>query len=92
MTLTDFLLARITEDEAAFRKSWSRGVLDPDASELERLLVPARMQAECEAKRRIITGASLEIGLSTAEDWLFPLLALPYADHSDYNAAWRPAE
>ena len=62
---------------------------------------PARVLAECEAKRRIV-----EVHLS-GEAWCdhcsggehrgnpdacptLRLLALPYADHPDYDETWRP--
>lgn len=54
---------------------------------------PARVLAECEAKRRIVERCS-------AVDYAMPstylahgilgLLALPYADHPDYREEWRP--
>ncbi|MGZ4524215.1 MAG: DUF6221 family protein, partial [Mycobacteriaceae bacterium] len=59
---------------------------------------PARVLAECEAKRRIVEryrvcepnydeGNRLE---TRVLDWTMRLLALPYADHPDYDPAWRP--
>ena len=48
---------------------------------------PARVLAECDAKRRIIEHCG---------EWVWPdcrvlhLLALPYADHPDYRAEWKP--
>jgi hypothetical protein len=54
--LADFLLARIAEDEAATRP-WSRGALDPDASNLEKRFGHDRVLAECEAKRQVIEDA-----------------------------------
>jgi hypothetical protein len=43
---------------------------------------PARVLAECDAKRRIVT----ECGWVT----VMALLALPYADHEDYRQEWKP--
>jgi hypothetical protein len=43
---------------------------------------PARVLAECEARRRIVT----ECGWET----VMRHLALPYADHPDYRDEWRP--
>ena len=93
--LPAFLLARITEDEDWARteaEGWSGHPNDP-----------ARVLAECEAKRRIITEAvpGIESLQRSADgEWgpagedeperLLRLLALPYADHPDYNQAWRP--
>lgn len=91
MTLTEFLLARIAEDEARLRKAerpWS-APHDPDCDYypgdtpctcnlLERLL------AECEAKRRIVANAQ-----DPGDDIFVRLLALPFADHSDYREEWK---
>lgn len=46
--LTEFLLARITEDEAPVAGEWHGGDGDPDF-----MWGPNRIKAECEAKRRI---------------------------------------
>jgi hypothetical protein len=67
---------------------------------------PAYVLAECEAKRRIINAAwadHLQIegewgygrgreDLSALNDYpeVVTLLALPYADHPDYDEEWRP--
>jgi len=55
---------------------------------------PARVLAECEAKRRIVDSyryltADPELRMQA---WTFALrcLALPYADHPDYREEWRP--
>lgn len=127
MTLTEFLLARIAEDEAAARAEaprwrpvrqwpmeWDRGPGDP-----------ARVLAECEAKRRIVEwhrdtddcceerygplvlDAAPEVsagvdefgGLSIRQSIgvqhfigcvTTMMLALPHADHPDYDESWRP--
>lgn len=66
MTLTEFLLARITEDEAVAREAreheYSFRVRDaspfrwkPEEAGYARLIAtPARVLAECDAKRRIV--------------------------------------
>ncbi len=85
MTLAQFLLARIAEDEMVAKEVPG----PPDETGLSwwgkygHLSVsPDRVLTECEAKRRIIT------------NWGFPgalrALALPYADHPDYREEWRP--
>lgn len=59
---------------------------------------PARVLAEVEAKRRIITEAEWLAENAPASpvvaDYCAPvllrLLAPPYADHPDYDPAWRP--
>lgn len=100
-SLTDFLLARIAEDEAHtgdLSRGWSSWVQD-----------------ECEAKRRIIaehthttdvisagyTGPNLGLGCEVCHDWdgvteglgwcvTLRALTLPNADHPDYDESWRP--
>ena len=100
MTLTEFLLARIVEEEQAANDvlAWpeSTGVLKAPSQ---------RRLAECESKRRIV-----EIHQSygdygnwcqtcdlddppVGEGWpckTLRLLALPDADHPEYDQAWRP--
>lgn len=63
---------------------------------------PARVLAECDAKRDLVTGWSAFLG--GAPEWAavempsllemaqrsLRLLAVPYADHPDYDGAWRP--
>jgi hypothetical protein len=86
MTLTEFLLARIAEDE-----DYYTGVADT--------LAP-RILAECEAKRRIVEGAAADGSTGPwggcgddcewrAIDWAIQQLARPYADHLDYRDEWR---
>jgi hypothetical protein len=156
LTLTDFLLARIAEDEAVARAAspgeWATQVMqhvnhDPEGEWLTVEVVreddddeeladfggmevisygtrvepgghsqenaehiarhdPARVLAECEAKRRIVTtlapflrhrdwGDELGYGASQSDDdkrarWVFRVLAQPYAGHPDYREKWRP--
>lgn len=66
---------------------------------------PARVLAECESKRRIIEAYRVEhtkarpqlpnlIALDTPAGgtlgWTLKCLALPYADHPQYDESWRP--
>jgi hypothetical protein len=111
-TLTEFLLARIAEDEAVARGSqgagWATGsvrmVSQPAGTEHWTpaapgwvLVEPNHVLAECEAKRRVVercapddrTAAQLVAVASLASDVL-RLLALPYADHPDYQQEWKP--
>lgn len=104
-TLTEFLLARIAEDEAVAREAidcgpeWVHEAMRYGAN-------PARVLAECEAKRRIVEyryswnleaermseppfGPIFEAKVSAA-DAVLRALALPYADHPDYDEVWRP--
>jgi hypothetical protein len=91
MTLTDFLLARIAEDEAAVEAKWLRAPkgapIVPDAAH-------TRVLAECEAKRRIVEycpSASEEGDTWDTAFWrVLQILALPYADHPDYREEWKP--
>jgi hypothetical protein len=108
MTITEFLLARIAEDEAvarSFHYDWSSS-----QEALRRQFV-----AECEAKRRIVelhaqrddAPACSECGGFTSTTgargiehagylapWPCPTLralASVYADHQEFQGAWRPA-
>lgn len=125
MTLTDWLLARIAEDEGVVRRANGTGFdlgvgLDVDyigglPSGIH--IDPARVLAECEAKRRIVEEHKMmpvrepSYGLydgccETCTAWgeyggpnedktlnycpTLRLLALPYADHPDYDEEWKP--
>ena len=89
-TLTEFLLARIKEDEvmAPLLHDYiecdlaRQGLFDPDFGWECTCGHPARVLAECEAKRRIV-----EL-ISSPGMQVFRLLALPYADHPDYREEW----
>jgi len=123
MTLTDFLLARIAEDEAwANRTDCGCG---DHAAWPQRPDCPDRVLAECEAKRRIVgfvsgwqhqtvedcwyscaatygtevenaccndaaEGTGCDCGLEHRVALILKPLALPYADHDDYDESWRP--
>lgn len=145
-TLTDFLLARLAEDEAEARKAvnaarpglhwrWDApdGSEDSDASRWLRTVEefpttsgvgplpafplgsettvepapamshiarhdPARVLAEVEAKRAIVEScrADYEYAQSRNDDTtelaeeVMWALALPFADHPDFDESWRP--
>lgn len=118
-TLTDFLLARIAEDEAnASVGGPSSREWDHETDEGEYVATtgatvarvnlagwgahiarhdPARVLAECEAKRRIVESCQRleEQSLDGAwwiveQDAILLALALPYADHADYREEWKP--
>jgi len=84
MTLVEFLLARIAADEADFPAMF---------------VDQQRVARECEAKRRIVE-MWMAYGREGIGDWrdgytaaledVVGFLALPYADHPDYNPEWRP--
>ena len=117
--LTDFLLARIAEDEATARdgEGW-RGrlwngewqIIDREDDEVVATVShdfewghiarhdPARVLAECEAKRRVVERWRLysdaeypdyEGGYASAMDAVLATIALPYADHPDFREEWR---
>jgi Family of unknown function (DUF6221) len=137
MNLTEFLLARIAEDEAVARAAvgtavfarqtgnWSFETVNDQYGPIPIVFAvtdtgaktqvanlegawereergahiarhdPACVLAECEAKRRIVALATElaewdEMGSSTAEegDAILAALALPYADHQDYQQEW----
>jgi hypothetical protein len=112
VTLSEFLLARIAEDEAiaiATRDyydamEWEAGEgsiagpVDGPSGYGVVIIDPARVLAECEAKRRIvedcvaiIEGDPYEIDSDgpTHARAMLAALALPYADHPDFQEAWR---
>jgi hypothetical protein len=114
MDLSEFLLARIGEDEEAAqaatpgpweaRPYWSASLDDSwasvpdimpepidarDASHIARW-DPARVLAECAAKRRIVELVEPYVSRMAGE--VLELLALPYAGHEDYDPAWQPEE
>lgn len=103
MTLTEFLLARIAEDERA-----AKILLEHDQRPLLSVALtvnhPARFLAECEAKRRIVGiyhyvsmsepdegHSSVPLGGDGPETYYEAVqhLAAVYADHPDYDEAWR---
>lgn len=102
-TLTDFLLARITEDQAEASNflRFQVGHRGPGNYSIR-----DRVIAECEAKRRITESYPqqrryVEIADTRSENprvveagWDTPtvlhLLALPYASHPEYRDEWRP--
>jgi hypothetical protein len=110
-TLAEFLLARITEDEADWLEEISNRAIFPDRPGSSVTIVPAKMLAECEAKRRIVKlhsssrvcptcagdpsivyGRRTGAALPTAKAMPCPtlrLLALPYADHPEFQPEWR---
>ena len=97
-TLPDFLLARIAEDER--RVEFVRGFI-PDEGDQGEYINPARVLAECEAKRRIVEASRSYHESDQDPDpddpdggWALSIalraLALPYADHTDWREEWRP--
>lgn len=127
MTLTEFLLARIAEDETAASAAtdgpWFQGVSADGGQQVhsEALVIageeftdvttpavaaldaahiarhhPARVLAECEAKRSIVAEceATINNGVSPSAVVMAELvlahLAKVYSDHPDYPKVWKP--
>lgn len=99
--LTDFLLARIAEDEerardfehqAALAENGDYGSANRDRERwgwfgVKQLgITPARVLAECEARRRIVGLTEHGCG----DDYLRvqKALALPYVDHPEFRPEW----
>jgi hypothetical protein len=101
MEIAEFLLARIAEDEAVARAA--RGAVDalpvgegysevklPEVFDHVARWDPARVLAECEAKRRIVGIHQEPAEWQLVSDMTLRVLALPYADRNDYRPEWRP--
>jgi hypothetical protein len=107
--LADFLLARIDEENAlAYAADQDAQTLGPITDDLSaepgdhRVLhmfcwSPARVLADCEAKRRIVEDYLAQLNshrsgwdARTPRDLPLRALALPYSDHADYRDEWRP--
>ena len=87
--LTEFLLARIAEDEQTAKEAMS-GSWQHDPSKVDD---PVRVVRACAAKRRIVEqlhraledgSADYALGLTVAVQHL----AAAYADHSGYRQEW----
>jgi hypothetical protein len=103
MNLSDFLLARIAEDEAwtAGDGGWYLDVCQECAfgQQPQSPYSRARVLAECDAKRRIVAQLWNYAAYPDPESsdpsgtqavWIIKTLAFPYAGHADYDPAWRP--
>lgn len=94
-SLTEFLLARIAEDEATVAATVERAASERiPADELGPWRT--RVLAECEAKRRIVTAIAAWLDEHSDEDHVpagddaLAWLGTIYADHPDYRDEWRP--
>ena len=98
MNITDFLLARIADDETLAKYVLQYGDRGTNPN-----LGPARVLAECAAKRAIVEPfAELANGrdrlcdayLQATYKMILRAVILPlatvYADHPDYRREWRP--
>lgn len=78
VSLTDFLLARITENEAIALSAGRRR---------------DRSLAECWAQRQLVHLHQDPVHGCREDGWpcmTLRILALPHADHHDYDGTWRP--
>lgn len=106
MTLAEFLLARIAEDEAVARRcntgppivlALQVGMDHHEGVESGWVEVDAgRVLADCAAKRAIVQRAAgcacgdVHGGYTDEADWTLRVLSYPYRDHPDYRPEWRP--
>lgn len=87
--LLEFLSARLDDDEVGYRALAGAGVDPGHRISLERLF------ADVEAKRAIVEDPSFRESqnpnrLSIFGERILGRLAAVYADHPDYDEAWRP--
>uniref|UniRef100_UPI003F494537 DUF6221 family protein n=1 Tax=Arthrobacter silvisoli TaxID=2291022 RepID=UPI003F494537 len=89
MNITEFLEARIGEDEAAAKRGgWHNGGGTFANDNYGCLLIqPARVLAECAAKRAIIEDFGW-LELSGVPNSPLRAIAAVYADHPDYQQEW----
>jgi hypothetical protein len=99
VTITEFLTARLDEDEAVARRADDFEVEEFTWASVDYWCAsneehgmrwsPRRVLADVAAKRAIL-GTLLDEGGERMFDDIFRLLALPYAEHPDYDEGWRP--
>jgi hypothetical protein len=103
-TITEFLEARIAEDEQVAGPEYGWESADARIREWESdhrsgLEISApRLRAECAAKRKIVQyaeGLRLDLSRDAETDaqyravwWILWQLATPYSDHPDYRQEW----
>ncbi len=101
MKITDFLMERYAEEWAAAYTLV--GVYDALVATIQtgRITMyalaphfarwdPARIMAECEAKRQVVERLSdVTWGTYAVRDTILGLLALPYVQHPDYEKEWQ---
>lgn len=96
MTLTEFLLARLAEDEAA-ASPYESAVMAENPTAVfgfgqVTTATQRRALAEVEAKRQLIRLLALQretTPTANVEYEALLWLALPYADHPNYREEWR---
>lgn len=99
VSLVEFLLVRIAEDEADLSDGYTSDHCDAMTGEH---YSNERIRAECESKRRIIADIVPALGYAEEQvherfgwqkdyaDQLLRLLARVYADHPGYRQEWTP--
>lgn len=95
-TITEFLEARIDEDEQRASSGWARlGDSRWDTTEYgQDILTPSAVLAECAAKRAIIAAHEQQVSDDDPRAWivasatLLTTLAAIYSDHPDYGKGW----
>jgi hypothetical protein len=92
LTITEFLLARIADDEEAAGADPGCECLGVQFGIGHGPVCPERVLAECEAKRRIVKRLNNRMRPDVAfEAWYaLRVLAAIYADHPDWRGEWRP--
>lgn len=103
MTIAEFLTARLDEDEALWRQADAEGLLlEVPGAPVVRAdgMTPRRFLADITAKRAIVAEcveaeayyrahADAPAGELTGLRTAVRLLAQPYADHPEFDPAWR---
>lgn len=90
MTITEFLEARIDEDEARAGSGWARlgDSRWETTNDGQDFLTPSAVLAECAAKRKLVEDyARYEMYYGPN---LFYVLAAVYKGHPEYKAEWTP--
>ncbi|MEA5453282.1 DUF6221 family protein [Sinomonas sp. JGH33] len=96
MTITEFLLARIAEDQhraevEAILRDGDPYYDDGELNSFDRRFDPARVLAECAAKRAIVKWVNdwpLRPAPPSSVDGVLEALAAVYAEHEDYREEW----
>jgi hypothetical protein len=95
LTLTEFLTARLDETETAAKAVSPEGayqvrtILRGPTRDFLEFWGPGLVLREVEAKRAIVAGPDAWV-TERFQSWVLGHLAAVYADHPDYDEAWRP--